>query len=543
MKIGRTGLLLLAILGVALAVRLYGIGFGLPALLDPDEPLFVVSALKLLKDQTLNPGWFGHPGTTTIYALSLIDILVFGLGHLTGRLPDTAAFAAAIYHDPSIVVLPGRTFVALCGVGCVYLCFLIGRRLYDDRVGLLAAALLAINPLHISWSQVIRTDVQATVFMLLCVLSSIAIARQGRLRDYLLAGIWVGLGTATKWPAATIIACVAGAALLRLRDHPGDRPQTIARLAIAAAAAVATLLIVSPYLLIDHATVLANLGREARPQHLGATGGGLIANLGWYLSEPMRASLGLSGLVFALAGLMLSLRNAIARCVLLPGFLLFLLAISSESLIWARWIVPLLPFLCLFAALAIRDAGAWMGRVGLLSGWAAQAMILGLIATPLALTVEANAAERRNDTRTLAADWARRHIPADAHIAIEHLAFDMLGAKRGWTFLFPAGEYGCINGNQALAGQVRFGDTERWRKGRSILDLGTINRDRMDTCRADYAIVSHLDRYQREASLYPREIATYRALLGQGQVVASFRPRTGHIGGPAVQIVRLDKAR
>ena len=63
------------ILLVALAWRLNNIGFGLPSMYDPDEPIFMIKALHLLADGTLNPGWFGHPGSTTIYLVALIDAL------------------------------------------------------------------------------------------------------------------------------------------------------------------------------------------------------------------------------------------------------------------------------------------------------------------------------------------------------------------------------------------------------------------------------------------------------------------------------------
>ena len=74
------------ILLVALAWRLHNIGFGLPSLYDPDEPIFMIKALELLTNGTLNPKWFGHPGSTTIYLLALIDAAVVGSGSLPVRM-------------------------------------------------------------------------------------------------------------------------------------------------------------------------------------------------------------------------------------------------------------------------------------------------------------------------------------------------------------------------------------------------------------------------------------------------------------------------
>ena len=68
------------ILVVALAWRLINVGFGLPSLYDPDEPMFMITALKLLKEGTLNPGWFA----------------------------DVGDFAAAAYANPGLLFIPSR---------------------------------------------------------------------------------------------------------------------------------------------------------------------------------------------------------------------------------------------------------------------------------------------------------------------------------------------------------------------------------------------------------------------------------------------------
>ena len=62
-----TALLVLILLAAA-ALRLHGVDFGLPALNDADEPLFVMNALDMLRKGTLNPGWFGHPGAAPVPA-------------------------------------------------------------------------------------------------------------------------------------------------------------------------------------------------------------------------------------------------------------------------------------------------------------------------------------------------------------------------------------------------------------------------------------------------------------------------------------------
>src|SRR5690606_15454623 len=131
-------------------------------------------------------------------------------------------FAAAIYADPGIAILPARIFIAANGAACIWLTYAIGRQLWGRSAGLVAALLVAVNAVHIGWSQVIRTDVQASVFMLLCTLQALAILREGRLRHYLLAGLFAGLACATKWPAALIGLGPLAAAIWRAHSGRGE---------------------------------------------------------------------------------------------------------------------------------------------------------------------------------------------------------------------------------------------------------------------------------------------------------------------------------
>ena len=538
----RTTLLLGGILLLALLLRLRGLAFGLPALYDPDEPIFILTGLKLLRDGTLNPGWFGHPGTPTIYALALIDVVVFAWHHyVTGLLADTAAFGRAIYSDPTIVFLPGRYFILFCGLLTILLTFLLGRRLFDARVGLLGAALLAIDPIHIRWSQVIRTDMHSSVFILLVLLAAVGIARAGRRRDYLLAGLALGFACATKWPAAAAAVGVLGAAALRWRDGRESSVTILERLIWFGSAAVIGLFIASPYIFLDWATVLSDLAGEKRPHHLGATGGALASNLAWYVAQPLRLALGVAGLVLAVVGLWVGTRaSRIFGAVVVTTATAFLLSISAQGLIWERWVVPVLPMLSIPVAVGILwmvdQARARGGRGAML---ATAALLSAVVALPLAWTGHAQAAERATDTRRLATDWMRSRVAPGSSVAVEYLAFDVL--QQPWRFLYPAGDQGCVDVRANLSGKIRYSTIGKWRGRRPVVDLGNVAPASLQSCRADWLLIVNWDRYQAEAYRYPEELATYRRLMAGGSLAATFRPERGRIGGPIVRVVRLPR--
>lgn len=503
-----------AIMLVAAALRAWHLDFGLPALNDPDEPIFILTSLDMLRGPTLNPGWFGHPATLLFYLLALVIVAVAGTGMAIGAWHGTGELVAAVFANPAVVVLPMRALCAVFGLASVWLTWRLGERVGGTRLGLIAALLIAVNALHVDLSQVIRTDMLATVLMTWSLIHALAIARGGGRRDHVWAGIAAGLACATKWPAILVLVAPLSAAL-------AHRAQVRRELAIAPLVAIATLVIVSPYLLLDWHTVLRDLGGEARPAHLGSTGHGMIANLGWYVAHPLARGIGWAGVALVAIGAVDMLRDRASAATLLPFALAFLQALSAQALVWERWFVPLLPVAMLLAARGIgaiadlpRDPRHRIAAAGVLS-------------LALAGSMAAEAAQRLvyrgHDARQAATRWALAHIPPGRTILVESAAFDLL-AYRG-RILFPLGSDGCIDARGLLAGHPTQHGTNEKRTGKAIVDLGHIDAPRLGTCRADYFILSNYGRYRHVAAAFPVEIATYRAALrGSRRVFAAVQP-------------------
>lgn len=529
------------ILLVALGWRLHNIGFGLPSMYDPDEPIFMITALRMLAEGTLNPGWFGHPGSTTIYLVATIDAAVASIGIASGRYADIADFSRAAYADPALLFVPARVAMALIGTLCVGLTYALGRRLHGEATGLIAAALLAINALHIAWSQVIRTDINASVLMLACMMFAVRTADRRRLRDLLIAGAFAGLATATKWPASTVlIAVIGGFALAHIRSAAADRPP-IWWLPAAGAAALLAIFVASPFIFLDWPTVLTNVSGEVKAGHLAHNGSGFLANLAYYLGQPVAGSMGAIGLVLALGGLAWSaIRSPVARWIMIPATLLFLSLISTQDIIWSRWVLPIMPMLCIGAGLAIVSIARLLADRLQGSGLrvAIAVMALGVGAAPVMAAI-AHSRERGNDTRAQAARWASANIPPGSRVVFEHLELSL--RDRPWTILFPIGSAGCVDGVALLRGGVNFDQVQQLRGSSPIIDLGNVAPSRIASCRGDYAVLAYYDLYQLERSRYPTEITTYRRLLGGGRTVALFRPVPGLSGGPVVRIVALPR--
>lgn len=528
---------LLAILALALALRLRGIGFGLPALLDPDELMFELGAYKMIVGGRLNPEWFGHPATTTMYVLALVDAGVFGWGWLTGAYGSPADFAEAIFHDPGLVILPGRVAMALFGVASVALLWRLGRKLAGPVAGLVAAAVLAASPVHVAWSQVVRSDIMATLFLLATMLAALSLAREGRLRSLVWAALFTALAIASKWPFAIGLVAVAGALALRLWRREDSWKTTLARGALAVGLTGVFVLVVSPYLLIDFRTVFENLQGEAQVRHIGSNGGGFWANLWFYVSGPLLKGVGPVALLLALGGLIQRETRAEFWAVAgLPG-LAMLLLISAQNLVWERWAIGIIPVLALAAgacAARIFDASRNLHRGVMIP--AAAAFGIALLG-PLLWTGHRGSEERVHDNRRMATDWARANLPAGSSVLVEHFAFDL--ADTDLRVLFPIGLGGCFDARALLAGRIDYRQVDSLRGGRSNLDFGAVPQAKAGTCRADYVILTEHARYAAERELYPVEYARYRDLIGSAEVIARFPAVPGHVGGrPEVVILR-----
>ena len=414
----------------------------------------------------------------------------------------------------------------------------LANSLFGRAEAFAAAAMLAVDPVHITYSQIIRSDMMACFFMLMCMNSALRIARAGRWRDYVWASLWLGLAIATKWPFGLSGLAVAGAVALRLRDHPEERRAALNRFGLCMAMALVCLFLVSPYLLIDHATVWRDVTGEARTQHLGATGGTPLENAWWYVRGPLLAGVGAIGMLWLIGGIVLSARRREVLAIVAPLTAVFFLLICSQHLVWERWALPLMPLAALLAAPVVIALCRWcLRRLPLLPAIAAVvALLLGTLLPPaVAALTQAN--ERTNDTRQRASRWAVAHVPPGSKVFVEQFAFDLL--RYPWHLLFPLGDAGCVDARAGLVGEISYAPIGAARGDRSIVDYGTVAPERRDTCRADYAIISQYDRYRVEKSAFPRAYAAYRSLMAEGQEVAVFAPIPGISGGPTVRIIKL----
>ena len=118
-----------------------------------------------------------------------------------------------------------RVVAAALGTLSVWLTYLAGARLFNRTAGLLAAAIFGLAFLPIFYSHLALNDVPTLAPVALSLYGIAGVLRNGSRRDYVLAGVGIGLAAATKYTGGITIVCLLGAFV---SDAGGGRPGDVA---------------------------------------------------------------------------------------------------------------------------------------------------------------------------------------------------------------------------------------------------------------------------------------------------------------------------
>lgn len=406
-----------AIILIAAALRIFPVWFGLPYLhARPDEAESISRAVGVLAGD-LNPHFFHWPSLT-------FYVFAAGFGAVS-------SIRSLVGIDPSLPVdvalIAARTLIAVAGTLTVIPLFRLGRRMAGQTVGLVAAGFLAVVPLHVRDSHFAMTDVLMTLLLTMCV-GSLVVAydkvgnalRGGAQRQFALTGLLGGLATSTKYNAAVVVFSMAAAQILLLAlPGPGSwatrRWRTFVPTAIFVPAFVIGFVIGTPYAVLDFRAFAADFSYDLT--HL-AGGHGVSLGRGWYAHAARSLPYGCGPvlLVAAVAGLAIGARRHPQHTFIVATFAAACYAvIGSGYAVFFRYVMPLVPIVCLFAAIATKAAADLLasvdwGEVAIsrkeMARKLATVALVVLIAGPPALTsVRMDLVLARTDTRAIAAQW------------------------------------------------------------------------------------------------------------------------------------------
>jgi len=409
------------ILVLALALRLWGIKSGLPYVYDTDEDQhFVPHAIALLGHDG-NPNYFDNPPAYT-YLLAVVYEIYFG---------SRAALSHAFAVNPTEVWVIARVLSAVLGVLAVWLLYLIAQRLFERRVALLSAALMAVAFLPVFYAKLALNDVPTLVPLELALWAAAGILRDGRRRHYALAGLGLGIAAATKYTGGIAILPLAAAIVLRDR---ADRRALLRNTALAVGCAILAFVICDPYSLLAFDSFKAGLAHQgaesaAASGKLGLTHGSGVLYYLWTATWALGWVPAIAALV-AIPWLYFRERRLLAFFV--PALVVYLLFMGLQGRYFGRWLMPVIPLICILAAYtAIATADALASRLPRLRVPAALLAGALLCAQGLVYSIHSGLVNSRPDTRNIARAWLVAHVPVGSGVVIEPVVPEEWGLDIG----------------------------------------------------------------------------------------------------------------
>ena len=190
-----------------------------------------------------------------------------------------------------------RSLSAVAGVATVPVAYLLGLELRGRRAGLMAAALVAVNPMLLWYSQEARAYALLVLLCAISLLYCVRAQRSGSRRDLALWGIASGLALGTHYFA---VFAVAAEALLLLRRRGRE---ALAGLWIVAVFGLLLLPLAIHQMSYGHAEWISNFSLVHRVWEAAATF--VVGETGDVIARPERPALAFLPLALILAALVL----------------------------------------------------------------------------------------------------------------------------------------------------------------------------------------------------------------------------------------------
>lgn len=492
---------IILIVAVAFSIRCYGLNFGLPGYFHPDETPKINAISRMITAGNLNPKYFLHPSLllySTLGMYKLFDLFGYsGEIHVVGR-------------------LAGRTVSMLAGTGTIFVLFLVGRRLFTPFVGLLAAAMLAVFPLHITSSRYLKEDALMTFLAMLVALMVIKAVQTGKGKHLFFGAAFAGLAFGTKYTGCLTAMFVAAAPWLRSRSIAPD-PKLFKAAFLSGGIFILFFLIATPYSVLDFPTFLGGISNERKHMIRGHT----VAIDAWsqlwmyHLWRSIFPGAGLFPCVVAMLGLGLAAyRRRWEDLFIVGGLLLFYLPAEWVKAKPApqpeRYIFPCLPFVALLAAESVRVvANSQLRKI-------VPVLALALVSFPVVKSVGL-AREIRYDTRQQMADWMSKHLPHGSRVLVD------------WQPYAPAFHKGEFKVGMFPSGKM----------------IQSLNPNWLKTSGNDYLVLSSLvyNRFFKQPKGDGARRSVLRRAFTEVPIIKQIRPKSGTYGfhNPVLTVFSLKR--
>jgi hypothetical protein len=404
----RENWVLLAILFLALAIRLWGICFGLPDIEHGDESEVVNHAVRFGSGD-FNPHRFQY-GSLFQYLLFVLYSCYFLVARATGSITSVHQFAVHFVQDPTIFYLIARGLSALLGAATIALTYSMGKTLKNRETGLAAALFLAAGFTHTVHSHYCTVDVAVTFFFTAAVYTSLLLFQRGGLRHYAAAGLLTGFACATKFNGIIAAAALLAVHFLRQDGRNFFGKCLDKKLWTAGAAIFIGHFVACPFFYLDLGTALSEVA-ELKAFHTGA-GFTLFTYLKGFVINYWGLPLGMICLLGFFRAAITRSRERRALFITAAAVLLFA---SQYKYAEAKYI------LCSFPVFAVLGGMFFIKCCSRLNRASATVIALLIIIHPLYMVCTWDYEHAQKSINHEAREWIEANIPTNSKILLDNI--------------------------------------------------------------------------------------------------------------------------
>lgn len=336
--------ILALIFAAAVMLRIVGIGWGMPHNnLHPDEGLIFSAAYQCALDHSFEVRQYYRPNHVSI---KLNTLLYMGIQELYFAPQGQNDFAVNYSENFALFTTASRVLAALFGVGVVIFAYFIGL-FWGREQALFTTMLFAVFPSFIEHSHYITPDMPLLFFLMGVLWAALCYLRKPSVSWLFWMSFFTALAACEKYPGAYGCAVIAVAVCTA---HIKKPVRIIRDGCLAIFFFVLGIIAVSPVLLIDIRTVLEVMAGQNKQYHLGADGLNFGETLLFYL-KTAGVRLGLLLTVSSIYGAVKAFQKNRKPTIILLSFLAYIVPISTLSLHWERYTLPIYAAGLLFGAI------------------------------------------------------------------------------------------------------------------------------------------------------------------------------------------------
>lgn len=327
----------------AIILRFVGASWGMPHNnLHPDEGIIFGPSYLCALNRNFEVHDYYRPNHVSI---KMNTLLYIGIQELYFAPQGQNDFELNYNENFALFTTASRVLTALFGVGTVIFAYFIGL-FWGRKQALFATLLFAVFPSFIEHSHYITPDVPLLFFLMGVLWAALCYQKKPSVSWLFWMSFFTALATCEKYPGAYGCAIIAVAVCA---THI-KKPALIAKDGcLSILFFVLGIMAVSPVLLIDFRTVLEAISGQYQPYHIGADGLNFGGKLLFYL-KTTGVHFGLLLTVSSIYGFVKSFRKNVKPTIILFVFLAYIVPISTITLHFERYTLPIYAAGLLFGA-------------------------------------------------------------------------------------------------------------------------------------------------------------------------------------------------